>query len=324
LEQKHQNKIKDSISDDTMSSAVYARFYSFFLLPLMVAVLGSLFFIGFKSITEEDNDFSKLISDINDGSHSKRWHAAYRLGVELSASSDSEAFPDEQHEKDMLINTYKNSIDYEKSISKDNKDKYNLRSYLTIAMGKTKDTYYGEVLLDGLTSKSSAIRLSTIQSLGEIQYKPAAKNITDIINFTNCCKENPGINTITCCVDDIEVLTAVIALGKISDTNSIPLLKKMLNHEQPNIIWDSAIALAKMGDNSGKTIINDLLNRKFYHSYKNINEEEMVNTILVAVQISSELKDPIFEENLNYLASSLESNPDIRNAAKMTIKKIYN
>ena len=50
----------------------------------------------------------------------------------------------------------------------------------------------------------------------------------------------------------------------------------------------------------------------------------MINTILVAVQISLELKDPIFEENLNYLASNLESNPDIRNAAKIVIEKIYN
>ena len=42
--------------------------------------------------------------------------------------------------------------------------------------------------------------------------------------------------------------------------NYIPLLKKMLNHEEANIRWDSAIALAKMNDHSGKLIINDLLN----------------------------------------------------------------
>ena len=42
-----------------------------------------------------------------------------------------------------------------------------------------------------------------------------------------------------------EVLASIISLGQIGNKNSIPLLKLMLNHEEPNIRWDSAIALAK-------------------------------------------------------------------------------
>ena len=57
-----------------------------------------------------------------------------------------------------------------------------------------------------------------------------------------------------------EILASIISLGQIGDKKSISLLKEMLNHEEPNIRWDSAIALAKMDDYSGKIIINDLLN----------------------------------------------------------------
>ncbi len=325
MSQEQQNKVSNSNSDPSMTSEQYSRFYSFFLLPLMIAVLGSLFFIVFESMTEEDNGFEKLISDINDGSHSKRWHAAYRLGVELSANSESEAFPMDDRQKNMLINTYENSIDYENSINDKNPDKYNLRSYLIIAMGKTRDSYYGEALLNGLSSESSVIRISTIQSLGEIQYKPASKKILDLIKFSDCCKENPGIKTITCasCIDDIEILTSVIALGKIQDKESIPFLRKMLNYEQPNVTWDAAIALAKMGDDSGENIINNLLSRDFYDDYENIDQQETNNTILVALAVVSELKNPLFKSNISYLASDLESNPEIRNRAKI-IEETYN
>ena len=328
MKQENQNKTNNPSSESSMTSEQYSRFYSFFLLPLMIAVLGSLFFIAGRSITSEDNGFSKLIGDINNGSHSKRWHAAYRLGVELSSGSNSKAFPNTIQEKNMLINAYKNSIDYEKSINdnKKNSDKYNLRAYLIVAMGRTRDIYYGETLLDGLNSDSPVIRIATIQSLGNIQYAEASDKIIDLIDFSNCCKENIGIETITCktsgCIDDIETLTAVIALGKIGNKTAIPLLKEMLKHEQPNITWDAAIALAKMNDDSGKHIINNLLDRKFYSNYKNIDKKETNNSILVALEISSKIKDPLFKENISYLASELESNPEVRAAARV-IKKTY-
>ena len=332
MKKEQENKNIQSTPDTSMSSAAYARFYSFFLLPLMIAfvLIPLVIALIYRDsdggvLFGEDRTFSTLISNINDGSNSKRWHAAYSLAVELN-NPESESFPNEKYEKDKFINSYKKSINFEESMNKDDSTKYYLRSYLIIAMGRTRDDYYGEILLDALDSDKPIIRLSAIQSLGEIQYKPAAANISEIINFTSCCKEKSpgGIKMIQCCVDEIEVLAAVIALGKIGDQESIPLLRRMLDHEQPNITWDAAIALAKMKDDSGKLIINNLLNRKFYSIYEEIDEKEIVHTILVALEMSSKIGDQVFEDNLKYLSSNLESNIDIRKAAKTTIEKIYN
>ena len=44
-----------------------------------------------------------------------------------------------------------------------------------------------------------------------------------------------------------ERLAATMSLGFIGDSNSIPVLTELLNDNEPNIRWDAAIGLAKMG-----------------------------------------------------------------------------
>ena len=73
MEEKQKNKI-----NQLTESGIYARFYSFFLLPLMMVLLGTFFYILIGYTTSEDETFSKLMADINNGSNSKRWHAAFR------------------------------------------------------------------------------------------------------------------------------------------------------------------------------------------------------------------------------------------------------
>ena len=139
MEEKQKNKI-----NELTESGIYARFYSFFLLPLMMVLLGTFFYIFIGYTTSEDETFSKLMADINNGSNSKRWHAAFRLGKQLSVNPD---FISKNNEKDFLISSYQRAINYEKSINDNYEDKYKLRMYLIMAMGNTMDDYYGDVLL---------------------------------------------------------------------------------------------------------------------------------------------------------------------------------
>ena len=78
-----------------------------------------------------------------------------------------------------------------------------------------------------------------------------------------------------------------------------------------------------MNDDSGKIIINDLLSRKYYETYKNVDKWEQDKAIMTAVQISSQLKDPFFKKNLVSLAT-YDLNMNIRNAAIKILKTIYN
>ena len=274
---------------------MYVLFYSFFLLPLMITVFGVMFFLIVKFLTFETEDPYDLLNNIKYGSASKRWQSAYELSKILS---DQKLIPSEDSFKEMFINAYQKS----------NHDDYKVKMYLILAMGKTQDIYYGDALMEGLDDELLDIRLAAIHSLGQLRYDKSISQLSDFIINSNY---------------DEEILASIISLGQIGDGKSIPLLKEMLNHEEPNIRWDSAIALAKMNDYSGRKIINALLNREYYGGYSNIDKWEEDKAIMTAVQIAYQLKDPYFKKNLVTLAT-YDSNMEIRNTAIKILKSIYN
>ena len=73
------------------ASKVYALFYSFFLIPLMLTIFGVLFFFLFKMLTYEKQDPYHLLNNINSGSLTKRWLSAYELSKILSLTA---SFPE--------------------------------------------------------------------------------------------------------------------------------------------------------------------------------------------------------------------------------------
>jgi len=290
LEDTQKNNI-----DELDQSRVYVLFYSFFLLPLMITIFGVMFFLIVKFLTFETEDPYDLLNNIKFGSASKRWQSAYELSKILS---DEELIPSDNSFKEMFINAYQKSTH----------DDYKVKMYLILAMGKTKDVYYGDALMRSLNDELLDIRLAAIQSLGQLRYTGATDDLSNFVMNSNYNEE---------------VLASIISLGQIGDKKSISLLKQMLNHEEPNIRWDSAIALAKMNNDSGKFIINDLLNRQYYDSYKNVDQWEEDKAVMTAVQISSQLKDPYFKKNLVTLAT-YDSNMEIRNTAIQILRNVYN
>ena len=54
------------------SSRIYTLFYSFFLIPFMIAVFGAIFFLLFRFITFETDDASELLNQVKIGSATKR------------------------------------------------------------------------------------------------------------------------------------------------------------------------------------------------------------------------------------------------------------
>jgi len=282
-------------SQDTNSSKVYVLFYSFFLIPLMIAVIGASFFIMFKFLTLEPKSPSDLLNDVKIGSATKRWQSAFELSKLLAKKT--EAFEDGLF-KNQFISAYQHSIH----------DDERVRMYLALAMGRTGDSIYGESLQEGLNDENPATRSAAIKALGLLQYKPAVLALQNILQD----KER----------SDAEHLTTVISLGNIGDRNVIEDLKPLLNHEEVNIRWDVALSLAKLGDTSGAAIIADLLDRSYYDLFPEVDNQEANQAIKIAIQISSGYKSEIYMEKLKVLAYE-DENMEIRDTAIKMLKQVY-
>ena len=276
------------------NSRIYVLFYSFFLIPFMIAVFGAVFFLLFKFITYETNSPEDLLNQVKVGSASKRWQSAFELAKILN---NPDAYPLTDSFKDQLISAYERSVH----------DDALVRSYLAMAMGSTKDTTFGKILVSGLEDETLETRVAAIQAIGFLKYYPATKSIRNLIETTDT---------------QTEKLTATIALGMIGDPSTIPHLIKLLEDEEANIRWDAAIALAKMGDNSGAYIIERLLDREYLKQFEQIDPLEEKKVIMIAIKTASILFDKRFEDKLSLLSKN-DQDLSVRNAAIKALENNY-
>ena len=289
-----QENIKTDEQKKSENSRIYVLFYSFFLIPFMIAVFGAVFFLLFKFVTYETNDVEELLNQVKIGSASKRWQSAFELAKVLN-NPDRDPLSDSF--KDQLFSAYERSIH----------DDALVRSYLAMAMGATQDTIFGDVLLDGLKDESIETRIAAIQALGMIQYKPAVNSISTLIKTAD---------------SESERLSATISLGMIGDISAVPFLIQLLEDEQANIRWDAAIALAKMGNSEGAYIIEGLLDREYLNKFSEIDPVEQKRVLMIAIKTASILFDKRFEDNLISLSKN-DKDLSIRDAAIKALEKKY-
>ena len=276
------------------SSRIYTLFYSFFLIPFMIAIFGAIFFLLFRFITYETNDASELLNQVKIGSATKRWQSAYELSKVLN---NPETIPEDVSFKNQMISAYNHSIN----------DDALVRAYLAIAMGATGDQFYAEELVNGLEDESRESRLAAIQAVGMVRSELAVVQLIDVIDNSDYQDER---------------LAATMSLGFIGDSRAIPKLNELLEDDEPNIRWDSAIALAKMGEESSVPIIENLMDREYLMTFPELDYKEINKVIMTAIETSSLVLDNRFEPRLVELARSDES-LTVRDAAIKTLKKSY-
>ena len=282
------------IKEISNPSKVYALFYSFFLIPLMITIFGVLFFFLFKMLTYEKQDPYHLLNNISSGSLTKRWQSAYELS---NLMSDFNQIPTD----DYFVSQIKTM--YQKSIHDDSR----VRTYLALAMGQTENTVFCEDLIVGLKDENYENQIAAIKSVGLIECAASLIILENIV----ASKTDNQIR-----------LAAVISLGLIGDINSISVLKKVLDDEEANIRWDAAMSLAKIGDDSGYAVINSLLDRDYYTSYPQVDQNEINSAILTVLALVSNINDKIFEDNIRKLSVS-DKNLKIREFAMKIVGEYY-
>ena len=288
------SNISATESQKEESSRIYTLFYSFFLIPFMIAIFGAIFFLLFRFITYETNDATELLNQIKIGSATKRWQSAFELSKVLN---NPETVPEDIAFKNQMISAYDHSIN----------DDPLVRAYLAIAMGATGDNYYAEELLSGLDDESRESRLAAIQAVGMVQTKLAVTKLINILNNSDFQDER---------------LAATMSLGFIGDERAIPKLNELLNDNEPNIRWDSAVALAKMGVRTSIPIIENLMNRDYLMTFPELDYKEIDKVIMTAIETSTLIVDSTFEPSLIELAKNDQS-LTVRDLAIKALKKSY-
>ena len=275
-------------------SKIYALFYSFFLIPLMMTIFGVLFFFLFKMLTYEKQDPYHLLNNISSGSLTKRWQSAYELS---NLMSDFDKIPIDDYFTSQMKTMYKKSIH----------DDSRVRTYLALSMGQTENSVFCSDLILGLEDQDIENRIAAIKSVGLIKCSNSSSILEKFVETE---------------LDNQIRLASVISLGLIGDNSSIETLINVLDDEEANIRWDAAISLAKLNDNAGYFILNNLLDRSYYDSFPEVDDNEINSAVLIVLALVSETKDTIFEQNIRKLANS-DKNLKIREFAMKIVGEYY-
>lgn len=299
-----QNQEQVSTSE---SSRIYSLFYSFFLIPLMIVVFGILFYLLFAVITEEPTDINQLLIKLETGSVRDKANASYRMNKLFF------------NDPDIYNSSYTNRIIKIHNMSKSEYLPDNtLRLHTIMIMGNSNDSTFGPILINELKSEKEELRIKSIEALGKLKYENASDEIDKFLSSNNSF---------------LEKLAATGTLGNIGNKNVIPSLVGLINSwpsdwietDGPELRWEAALALLKLNyiDNKTEKIINSLLDRSYYQSYNELDENTINFVMLKILNILFSINDPklliYFNESIEFL--SLEDpNLEIRNYAK----KVYN
>ncbi len=286
---------ENSKNTENEKGVIEVLVHSFFVIPFIIVVFGVLFFFMWKMLSDESDSAYDYLNEIKIGAATKRWQSAFELAKILG---NPDLVPTDEKFVNELTMVYRNSIH----------DDPQVRTYLALAMGATRNSEYGEVLLEGLKDQNIQSKVSSIKSLGQIKYGKAIPLLLPLI------KKN--------ITDDIR-LSAIMAIGMISDTSTVKDLLPLLDDEEANIRWESAVALAKLKNSRAVPVIKELLQRDYLKKFPQVDEWEQVQAILVAIHVSGILKSDEFIPHLEKLALH-DLNMKVRDSAIKTLKKVYN
>ena len=273
-------------------SVLQVVIHSFFVVPFIIAIFAVIIFLVIRLMTTEPNSARDYLEDVKIGGTTKRWQGAFELSKLLS---NPKMIPKDE----MFVNEMISTFEY----SSNDRDK-RIRQYLAIAMGATKDKRYSSTLINAIESTDIGVVQACAFALGNIGDAKAIEPLKKILSDSD-----PQVR-----------LHGVIALGKIGGQSSIAPLRKMLTDIEPNIRWDAAIGLAKQKDSSGRSILLDLLDRKYLNSFPNVDEKEKVQVILVAISVSHFVQNQELKLKLERLMNE-DLNLKIREAARIALEK---
>ena len=156
-----------------------------------------------------------------------------------------------------------------------------------------KDPAVVSVLIEALGDPDDETRFFAIVSLGAQGDTTA---VMPLIKETS--SEDPGVRTV-----------AIYSLGQLKDPRAWPVLAGLLQDSAPEVRFNSALQLAQAGNDTGSSVLNQMLNREYLESVGPWNQENRTHAMIQAIRAVGLLNDSNLKDTLQGLRTS---DPDLK------------
>jgi len=209
-------------------------FYGLFIFPLLIAVGMAVLLCTVVLLTKETETPESLISSIKTGTPSKRWQKAFELSNELNQGRGMLRSSGVMKE---IIHILNRPEEYDPKT----------RSYMAMALSHFEEQEASDALMKALQAESDAdVQLFLLWSLGIKQAGEAEGLVLPFLDSER---------------SDLKKMAAYV-LGVIGSAASVKSLQALLDDPERDVRWNSALSLARLGDNAGYSELLTMLDRE--------------------------------------------------------------
>ncbi len=251
-----------------------------FTIPAVVVAACVAVFLFFGWMVSEEKSSVEYLQEIRTGGVNRRWQAAFELSKLLNHQ------PEQAKEEGLVPEMV---AQFQSAESDDPR----VRRYLALALGHLGDPEAVPALLDGIEDEDPETRIYSIWSLGRIRDARAVEPLVGLAR-----NDDPGIRKM-----------AVYSLGMLGEQKAVPVLQATLDDSTFDVAWNAAIALAQLGDDSGRGRILQMLDREFLDSLAEMTEEQRAEAMVTAIKGAMLLGGEDLHQRLEAIS---EDDPDLK------------
>jgi HEAT repeat protein len=229
-------------------------FLGLFLVPLLVVLACVAVFIGFGWIAYDRQSTSDYLDDLRSSWKPRRAQAAYELSKILTA--DPTALDEEPGVRDEVRRLFAETDDEE------------MKRYLALVLGYTRDPEAVPLLIEALDDPSSETRIYALWGLGKTSDPRAVSPL-----LASLADPDPGIRK-----------TAAFGLGELGDSEATSGLASLLGDAVADVRWNAALALANLGSDLGVPELYRMLDRTLPTQVPDITPSQAEEAMISAVR----------------------------------------
>lgn len=252
----------------------------FFVIPMLVVILGVGIFLGFAWLVSDDTTPTEHLQRIRSGGHRERRQAAFELANRIQHGDPGEfralgpdlvrAFEEAEAPADPWV-----------------------RQYLALALGTLVEETAVPALASALSDPDETVRVYAAWALGAIGGDASISALGEASRA-----DDAGLRTM-----------AVYGLGAIGDPAGAEDLRRAVNDPVLDVSVNAVVALARIGDGAAAERLLGMMEPDYWSGIPGMLDGERTLARLSAVQAAGVLETEVVQARLEEVAAN---DPDLR------------
>ena len=282
--------------EDSGESSPLRVALGFFILPMLL-VFGAIgVFLLFGLIAHEDKSVDEYLAEVTGGGINEPWQGAFGLANKLA--QDESLYRDPGIARRIAA-----ALDHPSAQAP------RVRIFLLLALGSVGHESSIPVVVEYLDDPNADVRLNAIVAISNIGVPAAIATAPQVAERLK---------------DDDETVRGYSAyvLGTLENGQVIKPLEVALNDPVGQVRWNAAVALARLGTDTGRAELQRMIDRDYLMAIDELNLQQQQDAMIAAIQAFAMIG---VDSALGELTDVRDNDPDlrVREAARAALNSMH-